>query len=276
MLGRGGPPPGSSMASPSGSVVAMDSTRPDWVAQLRVSTFTRSMLSGSSHRTHPSPLWTIAARMASSPTEIGVLSSSSSTRAADGEPRRRVRASGVAAGPPASSASAAAPGSAGAGSAPGSRKKTATSAMTTSRITAAAIRARRSMGGIVPRAVSGRARGCGPNAAATLEASSEAGFWPARPLLYPPIGAPLRVAVGCRCWCCSLCCRLRWACPLVSEEVPYAGIALEQYRTSSPAADVWVARVDLCAAGIRVDATKAPTGCGRCRPRVGTSAHSWR
>ncbi len=46
---------------------------------------------------------------------------------------------------------------------------------------------------------------------------------------------------------------------LVSTDTPHPGVTLEQYRTSGPATDVWVARIDLCAAGIRVDATTAPS-----------------
>ena len=46
---------------------------------------------------------------------------------------------------------------------------------------------------------------------------------------------------------------------LSSTEAPYAGVTLKQYRTSSPTTDVWVAEVDLCAANIHVDATRAPS-----------------
>lgn len=45
----------------------------------------------------------------------------------------------------------------------------------------------------------------------------------------------------------------------VSTSQPHPGITLEQYRTSGPAADVWVARVDLCASGVSVEATGAPS-----------------
>lgn len=47
---------------------------------------------------------------------------------------------------------------------------------------------------------------------------------------------------------------------LVATDAPHSGVTLEQYRTSNPATDVWVARIDLCAAGMRVDATTAPSG----------------
>ena len=47
---------------------------------------------------------------------------------------------------------------------------------------------------------------------------------------------------------------------LVSTDTPHAGVTLEQYRTSGPATDVWVARVDLCEPGVRVNATTAPSG----------------
>ena len=46
---------------------------------------------------------------------------------------------------------------------------------------------------------------------------------------------------------------------LSSTEAPYPGVTLKQYRTSSPTTDVWVAEVDLCAANIHVDATRAPS-----------------
>ena len=46
---------------------------------------------------------------------------------------------------------------------------------------------------------------------------------------------------------------------LSSTETPYAGVTLKQYRTSSPTTDVWVAEIDLCAANIHVDATRAPS-----------------
>jgi hypothetical protein len=44
----------------------------------------------------------------------------------------------------------------------------------------------------------------------------------------------------------------------VSQTTPYTGVTIDQYRTSSPTTDVWVATVDLCAAGLRVDATSTP------------------
>jgi hypothetical protein len=45
---------------------------------------------------------------------------------------------------------------------------------------------------------------------------------------------------------------------LSATETPYPGVTLKQYRTSSPTTDVWVAEVNLCAAQIHVDATRAP------------------
>ena len=46
---------------------------------------------------------------------------------------------------------------------------------------------------------------------------------------------------------------------LRSEERPFEGITWSHYRTSSPATNTWVARVDLCAAGVRVEATRPAT-----------------
>jgi hypothetical protein len=37
------------------------------------------------------------------------------------------------------------------------------------------------------------------------------------------------------------------------------GVTVVQYRTSSPTTDAWVASIDLCAEGIRLDATRAPS-----------------
>ena len=45
------------------------------------------------------------------------------------------------------------------------------------------------------------------------------------------------------------------------------GVTVVQYRTSSPTTDAWVATIDLCADGIRLDATRAPSST--------RSARSW-
>ena len=37
------------------------------------------------------------------------------------------------------------------------------------------------------------------------------------------------------------------------------GVELVTYRTASPTTDAWVVEVDLCADGVRVDATRAPS-----------------
>ncbi|MFT6378451.1 MAG: hypothetical protein ACJARS_005115, partial [bacterium] len=42
---------------------------------------------------------------------------------------------------------------------------------------------------------------------------------------------------------------------LQATDHPYDGITIEQYRASNPSTDVWVARIDLCEAGVHVDAT---------------------
>lgn len=46
---------------------------------------------------------------------------------------------------------------------------------------------------------------------------------------------------------------------LLSTSAPHPGITLERYRTSNPGANVWVARVDLCADGVSIEATGAPS-----------------
>ena len=46
----------------------------------------------------------------------------------------------------------------------------------------------------------------------------------------------------------------------VDQSSPWPGIVITQYRTSDPAADVWVAEIDLCADYVRVEATEAPSG----------------
>ena len=43
------------------------------------------------------------------------------------------------------------------------------------------------------------------------------------------------------------------------EDTPWEGVTLQSYRASSPSTDVWVARVDLCADYVHVDATRPPT-----------------
>jgi hypothetical protein len=46
---------------------------------------------------------------------------------------------------------------------------------------------------------------------------------------------------------------------LVTEETPFTGVTIAQYRASSPSTDVYVARVDLCADSIHMDATYPPS-----------------
>ncbi len=46
----------------------------------------------------------------------------------------------------------------------------------------------------------------------------------------------------------------------VSETTPWPGVTLRKYRTASPSANAWAVFVDLCAAGIHVDATKYSSG----------------
>ncbi|MCP4807093.1 MAG: phosphodiester glycosidase family protein [Proteobacteria bacterium] len=46
---------------------------------------------------------------------------------------------------------------------------------------------------------------------------------------------------------------------LQTTSTPYEGVTLESWRASSPSTDVTVARVDLCASGVRVDATLPPS-----------------
>ncbi len=46
---------------------------------------------------------------------------------------------------------------------------------------------------------------------------------------------------------------------LLSESSPHPGVTLQSYRASAPATDVWVARVELCAPGVEVRATRAPS-----------------
>lgn len=50
-----------------------------------------------------------------------------------------------------------------------------------------------------------------------------------------------------------------WALSLseVDRETLAPGVELVQYRSSSPATDIWAAEVDLCADGVRIDATRA-------------------
>ncbi|MDY0000216.1 MAG: phosphodiester glycosidase family protein [Polyangia bacterium] len=45
----------------------------------------------------------------------------------------------------------------------------------------------------------------------------------------------------------------------VGQSSPWPGVVITQYRTSSPAADVWVAAVDLCTDHVRVESTRAPS-----------------
>jgi len=45
----------------------------------------------------------------------------------------------------------------------------------------------------------------------------------------------------------------------VDQSTPWPGIVITQYRTSDPAADVWVAEIDLCADHVRVEATGTPS-----------------
>ncbi len=47
---------------------------------------------------------------------------------------------------------------------------------------------------------------------------------------------------------------------LQSEDQPYTGVTLREYRTSSPTTHTFVLLVDLCASHVHVDATKAPSG----------------
>ncbi len=44
----------------------------------------------------------------------------------------------------------------------------------------------------------------------------------------------------------------------LSETKPWPGVTLRKYRTSSPAANAWLVIVDLCEAGVHVDATRYP------------------
>jgi hypothetical protein len=46
---------------------------------------------------------------------------------------------------------------------------------------------------------------------------------------------------------------------LQASTTPHPGITLSDYRSASPAADVWVASVDLCENGIAIEASKADT-----------------
>ena len=45
---------------------------------------------------------------------------------------------------------------------------------------------------------------------------------------------------------------------LQAETTPHPGVTLLEYRTSDPATDTWVTRIDLCAPGVDVRATRAP------------------
>ena len=45
----------------------------------------------------------------------------------------------------------------------------------------------------------------------------------------------------------------------VDREELAPGVTVVEYRTSTPTTDAWVATIDLCAAGIRLDATRAPS-----------------
>ena len=42
---------------------------------------------------------------------------------------------------------------------------------------------------------------------------------------------------------------------LQSEYSPYSGVTIQTYRASNPNTDVTVARIELCAVGIHMDAT---------------------
>jgi hypothetical protein len=56
-----------------------------------------------------------------------------------------------------------------------------------------------------------------------------------------------------------------------SVETPYAGVTLTRYRASSPSTDIWVAAIDLCEPGIRLESTRAPSAT----QSTGSWAASW-
>ena len=58
---------------------------------------------------------------------------------------------------------------------------------------------------------------------------------------------------------------------LVSETTPWTGVKLRKYRTSSPAANVWVALVSLCGSHVHVESTKATTSLTTAGAWAGTS-----
>ncbi len=45
-----------------------------------------------------------------------------------------------------------------------------------------------------------------------------------------------------------------------SERTPHPGVTVQELRLRNPSTDAWVARIDLCASGVHVDATQAPSG----------------
>lgn len=47
---------------------------------------------------------------------------------------------------------------------------------------------------------------------------------------------------------------------LTATSSPYPGVVVEEYRTTLPSTNAVVARIDLCTAGVWVDATSSPSG----------------
>jgi len=75
------------------------------------------------------------------------------------------------------------------------------------------------------------------------------------------MGRPSRRRLAALCGLVALLCPDARAVTLTqrSETHPWTGVTVRRYRTSSPAADLWVSSIDLCASRVHVDATKAPT-----------------